>query len=376
MPFFSSATPRTEKHGNMNTISLALHSIEAVIFRDPRTERRARINIKEVAQAAGVSVATISRVLNHPERVQNETKQHVLEVMQKLGYKPSWIARSLSVKKTGTIALFVPNIEDRRFVDMITGIETVAQEKDYTVLLCNTHADPEQELKYLNMAMKRQVDGIILVSSQLSSLSPVLEAGFPWIHIGSRAPEPCQNLCLIHYEKGAYQMTSHLIQLGHRDISLLLDEAPLAEMGFITEGYLRALKEHGLSPHQEPVRTENSVQGGYLAAQKLIQSGCLPQAIITSSDEQAFGVARAAEEEHLQIPDRLALACLKDSQLCAIFSPPITALELPSHRIGLVAARMLFDCLEYETAPVVPQEISLQPKLKIRRSCGNTAPIY
>lgn len=336
------------------------------------------MNIKEVAKAAGVSVATISRVLNHPERVQTETKNHVLGVMQKMGYKPSWIARSLSVKKTGTIALLIPNIEDRRFVDIITGIETVAQKKDYTVLLCNTHADAQQEIKYLNMVLKRQVDGIVLVSSQLASdeIAPLLEKRFPWIHIGSKAPESCQNLCFINYEKGAYQMTAHLIKLGYQEISLLLDEAPLAEMEIITEGYLRALKDNGLDSRREIFRGEDSIQGGYLAAQKLLQSGSPPRALITSSDEQAFGVAKAAEEEHVRIPDQMALACLKDSQLCSIFSPPITALELPSHRVGLVAARMLFDCIEYEADLEVPQEIILQPKLKVRRSCGNTSPIY
>lgn len=347
---------------------------EARPARERGQEGDGRINIKEVAKAAGVSVATISRVLNHPERVQAETKRHVLDVMQTMGYKPSWIARSLSVKKTGTIALIVPTIEDRRFVDMMIGIETVAREKDDTVLLCNTHASAQQELKELNMVLKRQVDGVILVSSQLSAeeISPLLEEDFPWVHIGSKAPENCRNLCSIHYEKGAYQTADHLLRLGHRDIALLLDQAPLAEMESIRQGCLRALREHG-AEQREVLYAEDSVQGGYLATQKLLQSGPPPQALIASSDEQAFGAARAAEEEGLLIPDQMALVCLKDSPLCAMFSPPITALELPARRVGLIAARMLFDCIEYEAAPDASQEITLQPNLKIRRSCGSTS---
>ncbi len=336
------------------------------------------MNIKEVARAAGVSVATVSRVLNHPERVQTETRTHVLAVMQSLGYQPSWIARSLSVQRTETIALLIPNIEDRRFVDLITGIETVAQKKDYTVLLCNTHADAQQEMKDLNMVLKRQVDGLILVSSQFDGdeIHRLVGQRFPWIHIGRRAPEHCRNLCFINYERGAFQMTSHLLRQGCREIVLLLDQAPLAEMEIIKEGYRSALEEAGSGLAAEPLRAEDSVRGGYLAAQKLFQSGPPPEALIAVSDEQAFGVARAAEEEGIRIPEQMALACLKDSQLCPIFSPPLTALELPSHRLGMVAARMLFDCMEYDEASEVPQEVILQPKLKVRRSCGNTSPIY
>ena len=124
------------------------------------------MNIKEVARAAGVSVATVSRVLNHPEQVQPETRGHVLEIMRALDYQPNWFARGLNIGKTGTIALLVPNIEDRRFVEIVTGVETVARRKEHTVLLCDTHAAPQDELKCLKMVPKRQADGVILVSSQ------------------------------------------------------------------------------------------------------------------------------------------------------------------------------------------------------------------
>ena len=336
------------------------------------------MNIKEVAKAAGVSVATISRVLNHPEQVQPETRTHVLEVMQKLDYQPNWFARGLNIGKTGTIALLIPRIEDHGFLDVVTGVETIARRKEHTVLLCKTHADAQEEVNCLKMVLNRQVDGVILVSSRLDTptVQSLLKPDFPWVHIGGYAPGNCRNVCLIDYKKGAYQMTSHLIKLGHQEITLLLDQRSQVEIDAITTGYRNALKEHGLPQDRPVLRAEGSVQGGYLMAQKLVQNHQLPPALITASEEQAFGVTKAALDEQIQIPEQLALACLKDSQITSILNPPLTALELPSHRLGLLAARMLFDCIESSDSSCVPQEIILQPRLKVRRSCGNTKPVY
>ena len=336
------------------------------------------MNIKEVARAAGVSVATVSRVLNHPEQVQPETRDRVLAVMRELDYQPNWFARGLNIGKTGTVALLIPSIAGRRFADLITGVEAIARRKEHTVLLCDTCAEPEEELKCLKMVLNRQVDGLILVSSQLDgrAVGPLLKPSFPWVHVGGRAPEGCRNLCRINDEKGAYQMTAHLLKLGHPEAALLLDRAPLAEMEAIASGYRQARQEAGLSPEGRILRAENSVQGGYLAAQQLFQSGSRPPALITASDEQAFGVTKAAADEQISIPRDMALACLQDSQVCSILMPPLTALERPAYRLGLMAARMLFDCIEGGEDGAGPQEIILQPTLKIRGSCGNTSPIY
>ena len=336
------------------------------------------MNIKKVAEAAGVSVATISRVLNHPQKVQPETRNHVLEVMRQLDYHPNWFARGLNIGKTGTIALLIPSIEDHGFLDVVTGVETIARRKEHTVLLCNTHANAQEEENCIKMVLDRQVDGVIVVASQLdaSSAQALLSSGHPWVHVGRKPPIECKNVCFVDYEKGAYQMTTHFIRQGHREITLLLDHTGFSGLDAMMAGYLAALQDHGLSGSQNILRTENSVQGGYLIARKLMQSNTLPRALITASDEQAFGIAKAAMDEQVRIPEDLALACLKDSQVTSILNPPLTALEIPAHRLGLVAARMLFDQIENHDTPGSPQEIILQPTLKVRRSCGNINPIY
>lgn len=345
----------------------------------PPNEEVNAINIKEVAKAAGVSVATISRVLNHPEQVQPETKTHVLAVMESLNYRPNWFARGLNLGKTSTIALLVPNIESRRYREILSGVETVALKKQHIVMLCNTHADPEQEAEYLKMVVSRQVDGVIVASSMLApaQLTTLIGPDQPWVHIGPGMGEACRNLCYINYEEGAYQMTTHLIKMGQTEIALLLDEAPLTEMKQVTEGYRRALQEQ-LPGAGECILTEqDSPRGGFLITQRLLQNDALPPAMITASSGQASGVLKALQGEGIPVPEQMALACLSDSATCSILEPPLTALESPNKRLGMVAARMLFDTIEDNGEEGYgPQEVILQPKLKIRRSCGNTKPIY
>ena len=315
-------------------------------------------------------------MLNHPEQVQPETKEHILEVMQSLNYQPNWFARGLNFGKTSTIALLVPNIENRRFLNIMTGVETVALKKQHTTLLCNTHASEKQESEYLKMVTERQVDGVILVSSVLEpAAAKDLLGHTPWVHIG-KYPSGCGNLCFINYEEGAYQMTAHLLQMGHASVQVLLDEVPLAEMGQVAAGYQRAIRELCPAGERPVLYAADSVQGGYLMAQKLLQGSNPPRALLAFSDDQAFGIIKAAQDLQVSISEQLALACLKDSPVCSIVSPAISSMELPSRRLGMVAARMLFDAIEDSDDLYGPQEIILQPQLKIRHSCGNTKPIY
>ena len=329
--------------------------------------------------------------------MQPETKTHVLAVMESLNYHPNWFARGLNLGKTSTIALLVPNIESRRYREIMSGVETVALKKQHIVMLCNTHASPEEEAEYLKMVVGRQVDGLILASSVMGreqrnallkifcavllQFTPDINTVFGRIDRNTvTQSQPAglfRNLCYINYEEGAYQMTTHLIKMGQKEITLLLDEAPLVEMRQITAGYRRALRELLPDAEEQILTEQDTPRGGYLITQRLLQNDTLPRAMITASSGQASGVLKALQDEKIPVPERMALACLSDSSTCAILEPPLTALESPSRRLGMVAARMLFDNIEDNGEEGIgPQEVILQPKLKIRRSCGNTKPIY
>lgn len=335
------------------------------------------LNIKKVAAMAGVSVATISRVLNHPELVTPETRDRVLAVMQEQAYTPNWFAQGLNRGKTNTIALLVPSIEYGLYQKIITGIETIASSKRNVVLLCNTRNDPVVELDYLKTFVSRRVAGMVLVSSRLANKQAELlcQAHIPCVHVGKQRLPGCDTNCYIDFEDGAYRLTRHLSTLGHKKIGLILDRIQEGESTQMAKGYARAQQEAGQKEYL--YYEENSVRGGHSVARRIMQAGELPEALVTASDEQAFGVMKAAQDQNLAIPEQLALASMTDSPLCSIVSPPLTCLDQPAQRLGMVAARMLFDSIENEDFEIgVPQEMILQSKLKIRKSCGNTKHIY
>jgi LacI family transcriptional regulator len=337
------------------------------------------MNIKEIAKEAGVSVATISRVMNHPEQVLPETCARVLAVMKKHNYIPNLFARGLNLGETKTIALLVPNIESAIYQMVISGIETVALSKEHSVLLCNTRCDALTERGYIEMVVSRQVDGIILVASLLEEkhTEVLIEKDIPCVHIGKKVLKGCHDRCYINYADDANKMTSYLVSHGYETIDLLLEEKKNEVQEQIGKGYKAAISEALGYVHGNIHFAENSVQGGYIQCEKLIEEKLLPRALLTSNDYQALGVMKAAQVHEIKVPEELAIASMTDSQICPIVQPPLTCMDIPAKRLGMLAARMLFDIIEDKNiSPHIPQEVILQSTLKIRRSCGNTKNIY
>lgn len=337
------------------------------------------MNIRKVAEVAGVSVATISRVLNHPEQVLPETRDHVLAVMKEQNYTPNWFARGLNLGTTKTIALLVPEIESETQQRIISGIETVARNKGYAVFFCNTHGDARIEEESLNMCENRRVDGIALVSSNilLERVLQTREAGIPCVHVGKNRNSGCDTLCYIDFEEGAYRLTRHLLSFGYESIGLVRNNAERQMSAQMEAGFASALRESQKAVDSKLYTRESSVQSGYLFAQQLIQQKMLPAALISAGDGQALGILKAAQDAGIPVPQQLALASMTDSPICGLVNPPVTALELPASKLGMAAGRLLFDSIENKDLELgVPQEMVLQPKLKIRRSCGNEKYIY
>lgn len=337
------------------------------------------MNIRKIAEKAGVSVATISRVLNHPELVSQETRDHVYSVMQENQYTPNWFARNLIQRQTRTIALFYPSNESQYLQMIASGVETVALNKHNFVLMCNTRGSAKVESEYLDMVLQRNVDGLILCSTQLSSdqLTSISQRSLPCVFIDCSGSERSRNLCYINYEEAAQRLTEHMLHMGYESICLLLDDQLTSEAEQIKSGFEKAIAKADTPPQSDIFIGDRTMQGGFLLAQRLIQLGRLPRALITSSATQAFGVMKAARSSGIEIPETLAIAAMTDSQVSTLVDPPLTAIDRPGKRLGMVAARMLFDCIE--NAGLVdesPQQIELNAKLAIRKSCGNTKFIY
>ena len=328
------------------------------------------MNVREIAKLANVSIATVSRVINRPEVVQPETRAHVLSVMRAHNYNPA--ARGAAAR-TGSICLLAEHAGDYLIQRLLFGVESVAARRDCSVYLCGTGGRPEDEL--LRAAIGQRFDGLIICSSSLGaeSAARLVNAHMPFV-LAERCPAAAHfNACYVNFEEGAYRMARHLLELGRKRLWLLTNEHRPNVAASMQEGLLRAQRAAGLEPDGGRVlrASENGVHAGYEAALEVL-AGRLPDAIFAASDELAFGFMKALLEHGVGVPDEIAVTGFTDSPTAGIVTPELTTVEQPTHRLGMVAARMLFDMIDgIPAADTTPQEIVLLPKLKIRASCGN-----
>ncbi len=338
------------------------------------------MNIRKIAELAGVSVATVSRVFNHPERVLPKTRERVLAVTEAHNFTPNWFARGLTLGATKTIALLIPAIDSSLAQNIISGVETVAGNKGFVVLFSQTGGDEKVEFNFLKLMKTRKVDGIIQVQSRLleTDYPEPLKLDMPRGHVGKNKACGCNIVCYLDYEEAAFQLVRHLMTLGHRSFGFLFDEKRNAELVHDMEaGLQRAMREAGEAVRFSLFPGEGSAQGGYRAFRRMIQKGNIPDVLVTAGDLQAIGALKAARDEKVAIPDDVALACFNDSPVCSVVSPAITSVEIPATKLGMAAARLLFDSIDDEARdPEIIQEMILQPKLKIRESCGNKTGIF
>lgn len=333
------------------------------------------MNIKSVAKKAGVSVATISRVLNHPEAVAPETREHILSVMQSLNYTPNWFARGLKLNRTGVIALLIPEIIDLGYMEIAKGVEDVAHQKNYNIMLCTTEEDRNKEKGYIENFIARKVDGIILVSSLLkkNDLMQIKKQDISVVLIGKNEELTGENLVYTDYISATGEAVRHMIEIGHQKIGMICGSRPKIENRDKLEGFQKTIMEEGLSYQPEHiVEEENSIEGGFLGASKLLNLKNRPEAIFVTSDIMAVGAMEKIKQEGLKIPQDVAVVGFDNLKISGFIEPKLTTVAKPMYRMGLIAARLLFDLMEDEEEEgTQPQEILIQSKLKVRKSCGH-----
>ena len=336
------------------------------------------MNIRDIAKAAGVSVATVSRVLNHPDQVTEKTREHVLSIMTSLEYTPNWFARGLNLNRTGVIALMIPNILNPIYTEIAKGVEEVAHNKGYTTLLCNSEDLLEKESAYIAMLLHRKVDGLIFVAGHLedSQLLKIQEAHLPAVMIGEMEEEWTFSSVYTDYREGAVKATTHLIENGYSEIAHITGNLKFIESREKLSGYEQALKSAGIPLiAQWIVDGEETIEGGYVAAKRLIKHAKPPKALFVANDWMAFGAMDAIKTEGLRIPEDIAIVGFDNNRMSALMEPKLTTVNLPVYKMGLTACRLLFDRIEdvLGEGPDEPrQKIFLPLSMKIRQSSGQT----
>jgi len=330
-------------------------------------------NIREVAKRAGVSVATVSRVLNHPERVSPKTKDHIDQIMKEMDFSPNAFARSLNLKRSNSIALIIPDIQNPQNMEIARGVERVAHEKGYNLLLCNTEKDLKKEQDYIRMLIEKKIDGIILAFTllQQEDFDEIKRRQIPLILFGQNILHKNISSVYSDFKEGAFLAVSHLAQLGFKTIAYICGEADQLENRDKTLGYTEALLSSDLNVIKNLIIQGNDdIDSGYLAALKLLKLKPLPDAVFVANDLMAIGAIDAFRTEGLSIPEDISVIGYDNIRMASLIEPKLTTVSWPVYKMGLISARILIDEIETENDSVT-QNIFLRPKLKIRKSCGH-----
>ena len=306
-------------------------------------------SIKDVAKEAGVSIATVSRVLNDIDVVNEETKKKVQEAIKKLGYRPNIVARSLKTQRTRTIGIIVPDISSQVYPEIVRGAEDVANIYKYNVMLCNSDCDGEKEKEYLKVLKEKMVDGVLYMSSSLEqdTLDLINELDIKTVLVVTSNKDNALPSVCIDNVSGAYEATKYLLDKGRKNIAFIgISKNDKNAWGMRFEGYEKALTEAGLEVKEELCFFQNlKIKSGKKGVSELLARGCKFDGIVCASDEIAMGAINTLRENNISVPKDVSVIGFNGIEMAKNFYPTITTIEQPMYDMGSVAMRMLIKLL-------------------------------
>jgi LacI family transcriptional regulator len=325
--------------------------------------------MSDVAQEAGVSLMTVSRVVNNKDEISIATRQRVLEVIERLGYRPSAIARGLATQRTRTLGLVVPDVSNPFFSELARGVEHVAYAEGYNVFLCNTEEDKQRELAVLESLEEKRVDGLVLCSSRLddSDLQAAVSRHASTVLVNRRLGGGAVRSVLADDEAGGHLATNHLIASGHTAIGYLAGPAASHSGQQRAKGYRAALDAANLPARAEWQRHCAPVaEGGLRVARDLLSGSPELTALFCYNDLVAVGALQACAALGQHVPRDVAVVGHDDIPLAALVTPPLTTCRVPRHELGRRAVRLLLSQLGGQAEQ--GEELVLQPELVVRAS--------
>jgi len=337
----------------------------------PRTEREA--TIRDVAAKAGVSVATVSRVLNDKKLVREDTSRDVREAARLLRYVPNVAARSLSVRRSHTIGVLLPDVHGQFFSEVIRGIDAAARSEKFHILVSGWHSDSAEMLEMVN-AMRGRVDGLLVMAPDLgvAALRSQLAFDLPMVILNSSDDQ--HDAITIDNFGGALAMTRHLIEMGHTRVAFIKGPTHNVDARERLRGYRRGLRRT-VQQQLEPIEFEGdfSEGAGSEAALKIIsQKQKRPTAVFAANDSMAVGLISTLVESGIRVPEEIAVAGFDDIPIARYISPALTTVRIDVAEMGRCAFRLLLDSFGDRRHP--PRRESIATSLVVRKSCGSTAP--
>ena len=328
--------------------------------------------IRDVAKLAGVAPITVSRVINNSDYVKEETRARVEKAINELGYIPNTLGVSLRSKQTMTLAVVITDITNPFWTTITRGIEDVAQANGYSTILCNTDESEDKQEQYIQMLLRRRIDGILLVptSSNPEPIKLIKKQKVPLVLMDRHVPDVDVDVVRSDSEKGAYLITKHLLSLGHQRIAMLSGPQNISTSIERVAGYRRALGDAELSENAEPVFWgEYTQESGYEMAEEALTKFPDTTALVTSNNFIAIGAMKFLYEKEIRVPEDIALVTIDDIPSAFTVAPFFTAAIQSAVEIGKQATQLLLNRINgVDNTPC--QEIILPVGVVIRDSSG------
>ena len=334
------------------------------------------VTIKDIAKALGLSTSTVSRALRDSYEISPETKKLVLEYSEKINYRPNPIALSLKEKRSRSIGIIVCEIANSFFSQIINGIESIAYDKGYNVIIAQSHESYDREVLNVQYLASRSIDGLLVsVSSEtqdLSHLKNLHDRGFPIVFFDRIVDEMETHKVIVDNFKGAYDATEHLIKSGYRHIAALAGSEYLSITKERLGGYRKALEDHGI-PYDEHY-IQHCLHGGMLynevenALSELLKLKKKPDAIIASADKLTTNCLRYFKKRKIKVPDDVALIGFSNLDLTDLLSPSLSVVRQPAFEMGELSTELLIQLIESKRPVKDFERKVLPPQLFIRES--------
>lgn len=336
------------------------------------------VTLNDIAVLAGVSVSTVSRVLNNKAseyRISPDTEQVILEAARKLKYRPNQIARGLRLSKTNTLGVVAPDVSNPFFAYIIKRVQNIAHNLGYSIVVCNTDENLDQEIEHVNVLYRNRVDGLIAmpVGQEFRHFTEWVERGRPVVLLDRCPDSVLTNKVVVDNYTGSYEAVEHLVHFGHERIAFIQGLPGTYTNTERLRGYRRALSDHGISVHEDLIvggdfREEN----GYLETKLLLTMAERPTAIFATSDLITLGSLKAIHEEALRIPEDISIVMFDDFDFAPYLKCPITAVRQPKELMGEMAVKLLVDELKGESKG--GKRVVLKSQLIIRDSVSAPPP--
>lgn len=329
-----------------------------------------KVSIFDVAKKSGLSVVTVSRVLNGAESVREKNRQKVLDAIKELDYRPNAAARSLARGKTGIVGLIVTTLQDSFFDAVVKELNEVLALHGYFLAVSVSTGIGSDEAHYL--IQEDRVDGLILLSpmEEDNYIVELKRRNIPYVLIDNQKPENDAFSVTIDNYKGGYAATKHLLDLGHTSIAHLSGHDMFRSTRERRSGFLQALEEKGLAPF-DMITGDFEIDFGYDTCRKWLREGRLPSAVFAGDDNIALGVVNALMQEGIRVPEQVAIVGYDDQHISSKLHPHLTTVRQPADRIGLAAADMLLKRMDGTMKR--GSNVRIDPELIVRESTVSDA---